>query len=360
MSIHLASVTASRDNNFNLLRFCAATGVFISHVHPLAGMGRLPATSVLGYVSVNVFFIISGFLVTRSLLHRKHLPSFAWARALRIFPALTIAVLFSALVIGVLFTSLPLQDYLFSTEILGYVTKNILLLLPDIPKTLPGVFTSSPWSSEVNAPLWTLPYEIKMYLLLGLLGVLLVYKPSPRKRQIFISILLLLTIISMALFTARYTLRKDPIALGIDYDYFRFLAMFGAGSLCYIFRNRLRLSFVYLALIIATVLAVSHYRPLFVGITYASLVYMVLFFAYVPGGFIRSFNRLGDYSYGIYIYGYPIQKSTEALFPNLPLATFFLVSFLFTLMMAMASWHLVEKKMLSYKNSVGRRQGSSS
>ena len=88
MRKHLSDLVSSRDNNFNLLRFSAAAGVFISHVFILSGIGMKPGTAVLGYISVNVFFIISGFLVTKSLIDRSDIYKFTQARVLRIFHAL--------------------------------------------------------------------------------------------------------------------------------------------------------------------------------------------------------------------------------------------------------------------------------
>jgi peptidoglycan/LPS O-acetylase OafA/YrhL len=336
-------VVASRDNNFNLLRFSAATGVFISHTFLLSGIGFKPAAAVLGYISVNVFFIISGFLVTKSLIYRGNITKFVLARVLRIYPALIVAVLFSTFVVGIAFTELPIHKYLVNEHTYDYVFKNILLVLPGRPETLPGVFISSPNSSIVNAPLWTLPYEIKMYILLGLLGSLLIYKPLKIKKKLFIYLFLLLTTISMGLFIARYTLRADPISFGFKYDYFRFMAMFGSGVLLFMFRDRVN---------IAIISASTLYRPLFVGITYSSLCYLVIYLAYVPKGFIRKFNNLGDYSYGIYIYGYPIQQSVEQMLPNLHIIVNFIVTYSFTLLFSILSWHLIEKRILRYKKQV--------
>ena len=57
MNINLSVASLSRENNFNVLRLGAATGVFISHIFSVYGIGLVPIAKVLGYVSVNVFFI---------------------------------------------------------------------------------------------------------------------------------------------------------------------------------------------------------------------------------------------------------------------------------------------------------------
>jgi len=349
MSVRLSTVATGRDNNFNLIRFCAASGVFISHLYPLSGHGALPPAAVLGYVSVNVFFIISGFLVTKSLLDRGGLPRYFRSRILRIFPALIAAVVFSALVVGTAFTSLPAGDYLLHTDTLQYLLRNILLVLPDRPETLPGVFAGEPYSSVVNAPLWTLPYEVELYVLLALLGMPYIYRRTRWTFGMLALALLLLTGLGMALFVTKYSLRAEPVDLGISYDYFRFMAMFGSGALLYLFRDRVRLSTAACIVICVAILAATAYRPLFVTVTYVSLAYLVLYLAYVPGGLLRTFNSIGDYSYGIYIFGYPVQKSVEKLWPDLGIVTYAVASFTATLLLAMLSWHLIEKRALALK-----------
>ena len=126
--------------------------------------------------------------------------------------------------------------------------------------------------------------------------------------------------------------------------------MFGSGVLLFMFRDRVILSTKYLIVIIAIILAATLYRPLFVAVTYSSLCYLVIYLAYIPKGFIRKFNNLGDYSYGIYIYGYPIQQSIEQLWPNLHVLVYFIVTYFCTLLLSILSWHFIERRMLRYKN----------
>jgi peptidoglycan/LPS O-acetylase OafA/YrhL len=71
--------------------------------------------------------------------------------------------------------------------------------------------------------------------------------------------------------------------------------------------------------------------------------YLVLWFAYVPGGFIRRYNRVGDYSYGTYIFAFPLQQLVMMLKPDASVLTLTLLAGLGTLVFAMLSWHLIEK-----------------
>jgi len=161
----------SRENNFQLIRLAAAIGVFFSHTFPLAGNGLGGKAQMLGHISLNVFFLVSGFLVCQSGLMRSTKRYFI-ARVLRIYPALIVAVLFSVFVIGLAMTELSTLEYLKAIEVYEYTFKNIAILAPDIPKTLPGVFLEYKYLPTVNAPLWSLRYEVLCYILLAILVLL--------------------------------------------------------------------------------------------------------------------------------------------------------------------------------------------
>jgi peptidoglycan/LPS O-acetylase OafA/YrhL len=106
----LGERASGRDNNFNLVRLMAAGLVLVSHSWPLTGTPGEPLEKIadfsLGHLGVDIFFVVSGFLVTGSLLDRP-MGSFLRARALRIFPALAANSFGTALVIGPLVTALP-------------------------------------------------------------------------------------------------------------------------------------------------------------------------------------------------------------------------------------------------------------
>ena len=157
---------AARHNNLNLIRVSAALLVLVSHSFAIV-LGdpkfeplRQTYGLTFGSVSVDVFFIVSGLLVTQSLLKRSSAVAFAWARTLRIWPGLLISLLFAAYVIGMIVTDLPAHQYLLSTEPLRFIFQG-LKLSSSLPE-LPGVFTTNPFGNSVNISLWTLPIEVRM------------------------------------------------------------------------------------------------------------------------------------------------------------------------------------------------------
>src|SRR5499427_6475595 len=165
-----------RDNNFNLVRLCASGLVLLSHSWPLTGTPNEPlegfAGFSFGHLGVDVFFVVSGFLVTGSLLARGSLPAFLRARSLRIFPALAVSAFGAAFAIGPLVTHLPLGTYLTAKGTWAYALLNTTTWPWGVVWTLPGVFPGNPGGDAVNGALWSLPWELTMYAMLVVLGVL--------------------------------------------------------------------------------------------------------------------------------------------------------------------------------------------
>jgi len=203
LAILLSDCTHSRDNNFNLMRFIAASMVLFGHCYPLSGSPHQEPLSqygiTFGYLAVDIFFITSGFLVARSLMIRQDIISFATARALRIFPALIVAVLFSVFVVGLAFTTLPADAFLKHPAVSTYLFNNITLVLQPTAFVLPNVFESNPYKQSVNGSLWTLPWEMNMYILLGMLGSLVFIKPSFFSLKTFKWIIIAIVVVSLPL-----------------------------------------------------------------------------------------------------------------------------------------------------------------
>lgn len=101
-------------------------------------------------------------------------------------------------------------------------------------------------------------------------------------------------------------------------------------------------------MLIVLVAAIGHRYVFFVVYT-LFIAYLLFFLAYVPAGHIRKYNLLGDYSYGIYIYAFPVQQSVAALVPGVSVLNMILISFPVTVFLSALSWHLLERRALSLK-----------
>jgi peptidoglycan/LPS O-acetylase OafA/YrhL len=166
--MNLKDAIEGRNNNLNFLRMAAAYAVLVSHSFAIA-TGKPEAEPLreslgitLGTISVDVFFIASGLLVSSSLLKKGDLLYFVLARVLRIYPALVVMAIFTTFFLGAAVTTEPIGEYLRSTETYKYFIR-VSLVVFGVPQNLPGVFADNPYKYAVNGSLWTLPYEIKMY-----------------------------------------------------------------------------------------------------------------------------------------------------------------------------------------------------
>ena len=350
MAVRLSDVVSGRDNNFNLIRFIAASMVIFFHAYPLTGTHGGPLQSLglsLGHVAVDIFFVTSGYLVTGSLVNRENLLAFIVARILRIYPALIVAVLFCVFGVGLFFTTQPVGAYLSDPSIYHFLRNNALLIEP-LHWYLPGVFDDNIYKGAVNGSLWTLPYEIKMYVILAALGSLVFISPGIIGRRTFRVLIVSMASIAMLAYLLNHALQYTK-----SFDFIftsRFIAMFFAGATCYLFRESILLSVRLFVLLLAVLVYFSDAPSVFFILYSLVLSYLVLFAAYVPAGRIRYFNRLGDYSYGVYIYAFPVQQSIAAMAAGVSAMTMAAIAWPITLLLAVISWHLIEKPMLAKKD----------
>jgi len=344
----LSDFAGSRDNNFNLIRLVAASLVIVTHSFTLV-LGKGHGDPISGFsgglelatIAVDIFFLISGFLVTGSLFARKSFIAFCWARVLRIYPALIVVVLFCISVVGVLFTTESVQNYCSDPHLLLFFAKSgSLLWNPEY--YLPGVFMNNPYPGVVNGSLWTLPWELRMYGLLVLLW--LAFKMNfSRAITVLVPLALGLTL------TLRIFNVGGPKYL---HDGVRFISFFFMGAFFFIHKNKVALN-KSVAVLLTVILLSSMFinKSTFYFLYIFILPYLVFAAAYLPGGIIRKFNILGDYSYGVYIFAFPIQQAIIVMNPEVEVWQLIISSWLITLCFAICSWHLIEHPCLKQKNN---------
>lgn len=355
VSVYLSNYSQGRDNNFNLLRFLAATLVLYSHSFALTlGTGdaeplRLDYGMTWGAIAVDVFFIASGFLIAKSIFSTTSFLTFTVSRVLRIYPALIVALFLSVFVMGAVFTTMPLLEYLGEAQTYVYFLRNSFILL-GVEYRLPGVFESVPYQFAVNGSLWTLPYELKMYVfLVVLLQVFKVVETKLSGRVSVSFLFLMLVVVSLFLNVVLYAKNGEA------YKSLHLFAMFFWGVAYYVYRGRVIMSGTAFIAVLIIVLVSMYFNKLFFYFYVLGLPYLVFYLAYVPAGVVRRFNDLGDYSYGIYIYAFPVQQSIVFLIPDISVSEMVVLSFFVTLSFAVASWRLVEKKALEKRAFVVSR-----
>lgn len=340
----MSHTISGRDNNFNLIRFLAASCVILTHSVLITGGEDItePLEELTGFTlgdhAVNVFFVVSGFLVAKSLLTKRDLAAYGAARFLRIVPGLFVMGVLSAFVMGPALTSLSLGAYFSSLASWSYAPLIGSLFTDPLSLTLPGVFASNPFPDMVNGPLWTLRYEAIAYIALVVAVAVGIYA-NPRRFGGFLALF-------VVLFVAYSFWNPMPETRSSLDHLLRFFMAFGLGSAFFVLRERIVLkAHILIGLLLLTILAFP--TPLYHAMLLVFTAYATFWLAFVPKGFIRRFNMLGDYSYGLYIYGWPVAQSMIFLFPEFSAPALFAAGYAATLMLAMASWHGVEKPALA-------------
>ena len=352
--IRLSELANGRDNNFNLIRLIAACGVLVTHSYALVGLPPLtePLRGLVGIsfgtVAVDAFFVTSGFLVTGSLLARRSLTDFIAARVLRVYPALIAVVLLMAFVMAPTLTTLTVTDLLRSAEWRGFLFDN-LTLLGGVAFYLPGLFETNPFPRAVNASLWTLPYEVWLYLSLCAIGLLASFA---RDRTRTIGVLVVLAAAGTVIAHL-----ANHFAIGHNEHTTRLCLMFYAGAALQVGKERVPLSPWLFAAVALLVCAAALRAETFFVAYHLLLPYLLIWLAHVPGGGIRAYNRLGDYSYGTYLYAFPVQQVLAAQVPGIGLIGMLGAALAISLGLAVLSWHMLEKRALTLKPGRKREQG---
>lgn len=331
---------SSPHNNFGWLRLAMALAVVVSHTYSVTD-GRVEQEPwfqttgfTLGEHAVNGFFAISGFLVTMSFL-RRGWRDYLVARLLRIAPGLIAATLVVALVLGVAMTTLDWRAYLADPRLWRFIWSTLTSFKS--AAALPGVFGSNPFQFPMGT-VWTLKYETLCYLgvlVAGLAGLLL----RPRLALAAVMALVLAVVAREAL--APHGAKSVETAL-------RLPLIFAAGGLIYLYREKVPLSLPLLAVALVLLVPLS-FTPLYKAALYLVTAWGVLVLSLAPSLTGRLAEPTADLSYGVYLYGWPIQQALHALMPAMPATALLVPSLLLSLVVAGLSWFLVEKPALGLK-----------
>jgi peptidoglycan/LPS O-acetylase OafA/YrhL len=329
-----------RDNNFNLLRIIAASAVLVSHAWPLAlGQGAIePLYAATGYklgtTAVTVFFTVSGFFITKSFENRASLYDFVISRVARIYPAFIIVLILTVLILGPIFSKLSLAAYFSDLRTWTYLPRNFMLVR--LQYELPGVFSANPFPGAINGSLWTLFKEVSCYALVVLAGATGFTRPRAFPTILAISV--------AATFLLPQSEGGDLLhaagTLGLP---------FALGAAAYVYRRYVPVHWA-LALALALIAAVLKGAAAYPAMHAVALSYGALWigFASIPG--INAYNRLGDYSYGMYIYAFPVEQMLVASDLASSPIRLVVLSFPITLLFAILSWTWIEAPALAHRH----------
>jgi peptidoglycan/LPS O-acetylase OafA/YrhL len=329
-------------DNFDAVRLIASLTVLYGHAYPLTGtVGPAMFGNSMPSLAVKAFFVVSGFLVSESWCRDPSVARYLIRRALRIFPALVMVIVFSVLIAGPILTNLSLREYFGSPWTWKYLSN--ILFNPSY--MLPGVFDTNVYPVAVNGSLWSLPVECAMYLTLPLMAF--------TGRGLSLRILLggiVLGVIS--LYVVRVRVDPTPIVLyGTNIKSALDIApYFLLGAMWQAMLPRRFLSLQVTVLILLMSWLVPAHQIAQEIYLYALLPYAVLSFATARPAWFSLAGRFGDFSYGIYVYGFLIEQTVSHYFKTdgRPLLNFGLSLFP-TLLLAAVSWHIIERPFIKLK-----------
>jgi peptidoglycan/LPS O-acetylase OafA/YrhL len=343
----------SRSNNFDFLRLIFASFVVITHSYPLSGasesdfLSRLTFSQMpFSYMGVKGFFIISGYLIFKSLLRCKNLSDYYWKRVLRLFPALFVVLLLTVLLAPAVYESaIP---YWKNSSVYTYIPHNLSLFF--LQSKIEGVFENNPYKGSINGSLWTICYEFSMYIMVSLLFFI-------RQKSFLKAVIILLFISSYALAVFNpyfFSGIFSKIGLGSN-NFYDLMCFFTAGMLL-TYLNISKKTEILLISAAFIVLIGSIYLKIFGYTCFFTLPVLVILIGKNSTMYINKVGDvLGDISYGVYIYSFPIQQTLMYFFKldTVPLMIF---SLMLSFLLGYLSWHLIEKKALRYKDLVAKKE----
>jgi peptidoglycan/LPS O-acetylase OafA/YrhL len=339
----------SRQNNFDFMRLSLAVLVIYSHAYALGTGSEAREPFVLlthgqvsgGAIAVDAFFVMSGFLIAASAERSSTVFSFLRKRFARIYPAFIVAALLTALIV------LPLSGghFLYS-RLLDRVGDFLIRTLRLTEFSYTGVFTGNPFRDAINGSTWSIAYEFWCYIGVALLlvaGIL-------RRRAVVLGIFFASWVVSILFRWQGWILggKQLGLLLGPPQIWARMLPLYLAGVIFYLYRDRIPLRASMAAVsALALFAACWFYTGWTVAFPFAG-AYLLFWFAFSPSVRLHHVGRFGDFSYGTYLYAFPIEQLIVRWFghPVMP-ALLFACATPPSVLIAVASWYGVERRFLA-------------
>ena len=326
-----------RANHFTAVRWVLAIAVVLGHVWLLTtGFEPLRIHEwTASYMAVNGFFVLSGLLIAKSLHTRRDMRAYALSRFLRIYPALGVVLIAFALVFA------PALGAINGTSILKpddwlYVVK--VLALGD-PESAPAQIFTTNLETDFNGPLWTIRFEIAAYILAGIAFMIGLVNGPWRILGVF-------TIVQSVYLGAPFVIDTSTLAPSVM-SLLRLSSAFLLGMTLWHWPVLRKPPIAAIAGLIAVfaLFGGGPFGELFATLALTSLMLR----AGLPKRASARVAKIPDYSYGIYIWHYPILQLLLVAQPDFAPAMLGLVATPLVLFASAASWHIIEKPVLRLK-----------
>lgn len=284
------------DNAFNAVRFFCCIIVILGHCIDISGI-QVPYRPIIDmHVAVCVFFILSGFWVTKSFLTTSSIKEYIIKRVKRLLPLYYLTVFLFAIICG-FYSDLGLAGYFSNPLLYKYLFWNSIFLNFMCP-SLPGVFENAP----INGALWTIKVEISFYIILPILIYLLKKFDSAKKRNAFLGGIYVLSVIWNHGLV--YISNFIPIPSQLSYQLPGVMSHFVMGMI-YLFNWKFLISKKNLFIVPAVIIFSLHYLTNTEILMPVALAMILMWL----GTTLFPLKKIGqpiDYSYGMYLFHFPL------------------------------------------------------
>lgn len=326
------------NNNFNLVRICLSLVVFFYHIFALTQNTQIAWFSGVfnADFAVKGFFAISGYLIMGSYSKSSSLSQYLSKRFNRIYPAY-FAVIFFSFLLGIIFTSLNFTDYLTNVGTFKYLLYN-LFFFNTLQPSLPGVFNFNR-INVLNGSLWTIKIEVCLYLLLPIISYL--YKKS--NPYIITFAIYLLSVCWVIYFSM---ISNNVNSSAYSRQFVGQLSYFILGAFMNVNRN-ISAKIPYIILLILPVYLFLDKD--IVRFSLQPIIYslFVLYISVLPRFKYFNITKLGDISYGIYLFHFPIiQVLIHIKIFEYNVYLGIILATIITFFFAFISWNFIEKKFI--------------
>jgi len=354
--IYLNDIFNPKKNSFTFLRFLLASLVVFSHSYPIGGFG---SEAMLGSIqesyggfAVCNFFVLSGFLITRSYSTTNSIWKFLLNRILRIFPGFFTCLLVTILIFAptiYLVENNTLNGYfnIGTDNPIEYLKANFFLEVKQYG--IANLLLNNPYPKTFNGSIWTLIYEFKCYIFVGFLGVMGIIQ---NHKKVCLYLFLFLWFISifetgMSGFSGRI------FPYFSDVNMVRLPMYFLAGATYFLFQESIVVKKSFFAFaVVLTIFSIK--KNFYLLIAPVTLPYILFYLAFkLP---FTKFDKYGGFSYGLYIYAFPIQQMLSFFgLHTRGFLSYFTLSMAISIILSILSFYLVEKpflqlKEINYKN----------
>lgn len=325
-------------NCFDFLRFFFAANILLAHLCELSQNKNLAFLSYFSNAIIGIkgFFVISGFLVAKSYVNTPSLKEYFIKRAKRILPAYVVVILLSTLIFA-FFSSYSFLAYFSDSSVYQYLGWN-LIFMNFMHPCLPGLFDNN-LHCAVNGALWTLKVEEGFYMVLPLIFYVI------RKSRKPLLILASLYVLSLLYWFVMESHFNQPLLAKQLPGYLSYFVtgIFLFLNFDFIMKNKTRLLFLSVL-----VLLMCYFSNLEIDFLYPAAFGLIVIIAAYNLSFLNNFGKYGDFTYGLYIYHFPVIQLFRHynLFEKHNPFLMAIAVILITLFFALLSWFFIEKRFL--------------